>query len=61
MRYLYELEERESSKDEGREEGDKLGTQRTKQIFKLYISGKTSPEIAAICGVSEAVVEETLS
>ena len=48
--------EREEAWEEGRREGE----ENTKRIFKLSLMGKTSKEIAEVCGIPEEKVKQIL-
>ena len=45
----------------GEEEGISIGKQLTKQVFQLWMAGKTEKEIAEICEISVEEVREILS
>ena len=45
----------------GRTEGISIGKQLTKQVFRLYMAGKSEKEIAEICKISVSEVKEILS
>ena len=47
--------------EKGREEGISIGKQRTKQVFRLFMAGKSEKEIAGICEISVKEVREILS
>ena len=42
------------------EEGRREGEENTKRIFKLSLMGKTSKEIAEVCGIPEEKVKQIL-
>lgn len=44
----------------GEEIGQKMGEQRARQVFKLYMQGKTPEEIAALCNLTIDKVNEIL-
>ena len=50
----------EEGRREGRESGLREGEENTKRIFKLAQTGKSSKEIAEICGISEEKVKQIL-
>ncbi|MGN0292466.1 MAG: hypothetical protein ACI4D3_00510, partial [Lachnospiraceae bacterium] len=45
---------------QGMKQGIEQGKQQTKKIFKLYMQGKASEEIADICGISVDEVKAVL-
>ena len=52
--------EREEAWEDGRREGEEKALLLAKQIFKLAQAGKSSKEIAEICGISEEKVTQIL-
>ena len=52
--------EREEAWEEGRREGEEKALLLAKRIFKLAQTGKSSKEIAEICGISEEKVKQIL-
>ena len=52
--------EREEAWEEGRRDGFREGEENTKRIFKLSLMGKTSKEIAEVCGIPEEKVKQIL-
>lgn len=50
-----------SAERRGLEQGLEQGEQRTRQIFKLHLSGKSPEEIAAACNITLEKVLEILS
>ena len=46
--------------EDGREEGREEGILLTKMVFKLYLQGKSSKDIADVCNISTEQVEEIL-
>ena len=55
------LDMREECISIGEEKGISIGKQLTKQVFQLWMAGKTEKEIAEICEVSVEEVKDILS
>ena len=51
VRYMQAWEEKVKEREEGREEGLKVGISRTKRVPKLAAEGKKKEEIAEMCGI----------
>ena len=60
VRYMQAWEEKVKEREEGREEGLKVGISRTKRVLKLAAEGKKKEEIAEMCGITVEEVAEIL-
>lgn len=51
---------RKAGEEIGRKAGEEIGEQRTRQIFKLHMQGRTPEEIARICDITVEKVLQIL-